>query len=548
MISLGITFLTGRYHATPWGRHVNEAAPEWPPSPWRLLRAFVATWKRKLDGNPDCEPKIVESLLKKLSANPHYYLPPASLGHTRHYMPWYKKGPTDKTLVFDAWVTLNKNASVILAWPDVTLSATERRALETISTHISFLGRAESWVELRVLSDEESTAIMTKINCIPSEDSTERPDFDPIRVLCLDPATAFLNEYTPKNVKTIEKGTNKRSIEIPLYNPDWHLCMETLELHDKKWSDPPGSRWVTYQRPANCFAVMEHAAKDSVKRTPPTVARFAVDGQVLPLVEDTLWIAEKARITAMGCYRRVEEHRLFQGNVPIGAPKPRSEAFSGKDDTGSPLEGHVHAYYLPTDEDGDGRIDHLTIVADKGFGPSDVKALDRMRRLKRDDGEPLNLVMLALGDENKVAPCQLFGPSCVWISATPFFTTRYPKRRGTKKDPPELLGIDNQRKFARHVLIEEIDRLRKRRTDVPEPLSVESLNDEHRCSKRQLRPIQFKQFRRFKMENRGSRAAGAFRIVFLTPVRGPIALGYGAHFGLGLFVPDKGGADTQDSK
>ena len=34
----------GRYHANPWDRAVNEGASEWPPSPWRILRALVATW------------------------------------------------------------------------------------------------------------------------------------------------------------------------------------------------------------------------------------------------------------------------------------------------------------------------------------------------------------------------------------------------------------------------------------------------------------------------------------------------------------------------
>ena len=38
-ITIKLTFPGGRYHATPWGRHVNEGVPEWPPSPWRLLRA-----------------------------------------------------------------------------------------------------------------------------------------------------------------------------------------------------------------------------------------------------------------------------------------------------------------------------------------------------------------------------------------------------------------------------------------------------------------------------------------------------------------------------
>ncbi len=34
-ISIAIQFSAGRFHATPWGHHVNEGLPEWPPSPWR---------------------------------------------------------------------------------------------------------------------------------------------------------------------------------------------------------------------------------------------------------------------------------------------------------------------------------------------------------------------------------------------------------------------------------------------------------------------------------------------------------------------------------
>ena len=35
------------------------------------------------------------------------------------------------------------------------------------------------------------------------------------------------------------------------------------------------------------------------------------------------------------------------------------------------------------------------------------------------------------------------------------------------------------------------------------------------------------------------RAGAAFRLTFAEPVRGPLALGFGAHFGLGLFVPQE---------
>ncbi|MFH1303100.1 MAG: type I-U CRISPR-associated protein Csb2, partial [Planctomycetota bacterium] len=47
MIAIEMKFPTGKLHATPWGRHVNEGAVEWPPSPWRFLRALLAVWHHK---------------------------------------------------------------------------------------------------------------------------------------------------------------------------------------------------------------------------------------------------------------------------------------------------------------------------------------------------------------------------------------------------------------------------------------------------------------------------------------------------------------------
>jgi CRISPR-associated protein Csb2 len=297
---------------------------------------------------------------------------------------------------------------------------------------------------------------------------------------------------------------------------------------------------VTYLRRKDCFAVVPRAQNSTPERPRPNVARFALDARVLPLVEDTLRVAENARITAMGCYRRLEERRLFGGHIPNDAPKPRSEVFSGKDAQGEPLHGHGHAHYLPTDEDGDGRLDHLTIYAPMGFGRAEVRALDSMRMLKREEGDPLRLVLLALGQQEAVAAHTVFGPSQVWVSATPFLATRHAKSRGRKKDPPNLLGPDNQREFARQVLMEEIARLREVRPDIPELISVEALNEEHRCGAHRLRPIQFKRFRRKRGDDGGRRSAGAFRITFPHPVLGPICLGHSSHFGLGLFVPEVG--------
>ncbi|NWG12449.1 MAG: type I-U CRISPR-associated protein Cas5/Cas6 [Acidobacteria bacterium] len=536
MIAIAIRFPGGRFHATPWGHHVNEGVPEWPPSPWRLLRAMVATWKRKLDDDPSCPAPVVESLLRKMASPPVFSLPPASTGHARHYMPWFKKGPGDRTLIFDTFVAVEKSAEVAILWPGETADAPERAALERLAAGLSFVGRAESWAEVRILCDDEAARAFKRFNCAPLENHVATGDMEFIRVLCPDPDSAFDNEHTP--AVRIAAGRRRRDTRssVKLYDPDWHLCLETLELHDKGWSDPPGSRWLTYLRPKACFVVSPRLKCCAEERPLPVAARFILDATVLPPVEDTLRIAEVARITAMGCHRRVAERCLGDNAMPGIAFRPRSEVLSGKDAQGRPLRGHRHAHYLPADEDGDGRIDHLTIFAPMGFGKTEAAALDRMRLLKLDRGDPVRLLLLALGQRETIAGNTIFGPSRVWESATPFLVTRHAKSRGRKKDPPHLLGPDKQREFARHVLLEEFTRLREVRPDIPEPISVEPLNEEHRCGTRRLRPIQFRRFRRKRGDDGGRRSAGAFRITFPQPVWGPICLGHSSHFGLGLFV------------
>lgn len=534
MIAVAIAFPSGRFHATPWGRHVNEAALEWPPSPWRILRAVVATWKRKFDEDDRLTPAVIESLLRKLADPPLFVLPPATPGHVRHFMPWFKKGPSDRTLVFDGFICMEKHQEVHCLWPKATLDPTERLALELLAAHIGFLGRAESWVECRVLEDDEAEAALGKVNCMPMEEKPHTSGYDPVRILCPDASTVFGNDHTPKKRLIEGRGKSRKTIDVPLYDPDWHLCMETFELHAKRWSNPPGAQWITYCRAKDCFATSAAPPHIEKNRMAPTIARFALDSTVLPLVEETLPVAELARRTVMGIFRRIEEKRHHLGNETGGKILPRSEVFSGKDADGNALQGHRHAYYLPTDEDDDGRIDHLTIVASMGFGPPEMRVLDALRKLKREDGDPLNLVLLAIGQTPEIFAPKLLGPSEVWISATPFLATRFQKPYGRKRDPAELLGAENRRKFARQVLVEEFSR---ERPELPEPIAVDFLNEENRCGAHGLRPIQFKRYRQKRGDDGGRRANGVFQIVFPEPVLGPICFGHSSHFGMGLFIP-----------
>src|SRR5580700_3543061 len=99
MITIRLVFAAGRYHGTPWGRHVNEGVTEWPPSPYRLLRSLYDVWQRKCFDIPS---EHVQEVLEGLAAGaPGFRLPRAAWTHTRSYLSSNAIDPTDKNLVFD---------------------------------------------------------------------------------------------------------------------------------------------------------------------------------------------------------------------------------------------------------------------------------------------------------------------------------------------------------------------------------------------------------------------------------------------------------------
>jgi CRISPR-associated protein Csb2 len=203
--------------------------------------------------------------------------------------------------------------------------------------------------------------------------------------------------------------------------------------------------------------------------------------------------------------------------------------FSGKTPDGSPLQDHRHAFYLATDEDGDGRLDHLTIYArgqigsdgqDSGFEEADLRALDAFHRLRQVGGKPdLRLVLLGVGKCDTWGDAPFLDRSRHWRSCTPFVLPRHQKTRGRKRETPGEQLCDELRRHG-----------------FPEPIALRELS---RCEL-EGRSIRWLEFRRERLFGSGSRGQGlgyGFEIEFRAPVSGPICLGYGCHFGLGLFIP-----------
>jgi CRISPR-associated protein Csb2 len=68
------------------------------------------------------------------------------------------------------------------------------------------------------------------------------------------------------------------------------------------------------------------------------------------------------------------------------------------------------------------------------------------------------------------------------------------------------------------------------------PAKIET-GDFAKVNGRKLRWLQFQRRRRHGEGLHAGEFGYGFQLTFAEPVPGPLALGYGAHFGLGLFVP-----------
>lgn len=487
MIGISMTFLAGRFHATPWGHHVNEGAVEYPPSPWRLLRSLVATFHRARPAGVSAEQ--LTRIVGALAAPPVYRLPQAATAHTRHY-----DAANGGIKFFDTFLALNPNAKLIWLWKDAELDAADRTALASLLESLGTFGRAESWCEATLLDDAKALAYFTGAASThdagdaawsaPLNSDDSLAGHEPVRVLMPD------------------------SIGAELMNA---LLDETAAMRKRKQLDPPGSRWMTYTRPLDLLTPRGVKAARPLRTGDVTLARFALNSTVLPPVQDALPFAEQVR-RALIRRRDDESH---------------SESITGKTFDGVPLEGHAHAHYLATDEDGDGRLDHVTVYAARGFERADVDALGRLSKIFRRGNRPdVRLVLVGLGtkDEGQFSNVSLLQPSRRWRSVTPFvlprFATRGAGKRARLRDTP----------------IEQLKREARVR-GLPEIISVEPTQGYQSKGRPLVRWLEFVT-RRFNGST-GYGVAG-FEIEFAEEVCAPLALGFGCHFGLGLFeaLPD----------
>ncbi len=549
MFAFAFRFPAGRYHATPWGRNVNEADVAWPPEPWRLMRTLIATYWRK--GNherwsEDSLARLIDALAGTL---PVYQLPEGAIhAHTRHYVP---RGQIDKargvektTLIFDAFLRLPKHAKLIAAWPDVALDADTFALAGDLAGAIGYLGRAESWVECEACSEWSEA-----VNCRPAATGFAG---DPVRLLAPVSPAAYAAERerliaaeegrilttakkrpSPKKLEAdIAKAFRSRRSRmdtLPVRFMD-ALALDTADYQDRGWSRPPAGREVLYARDrkvaAGVVARIPARQRRSRSRSDlPTVARFLLAGRPRPRIEDSIKIGELMRRAALSKFGwRYDE----AGDRYL--PKAPWE-ISGRGADGRPLDdpSHAHAFWLPEDADSDGLIDHVSVFIAAGINDRVRAKLDLITRLwlsARQRGEDAaddanakewRLALEGFGKPGDFAgSAPIFGTSKTWRSVTPFLASGHLKASGHRGEATRLL---------------------KRRGYDTEGVEIKKARRGPILGGSERRTLQFHRFRSRGRETQLDAAGTFLKIVFPTPVEGPLALGYGSHFGLGLFTP-----------
>src|SRR5207248_963741 len=127
----------------------------------------------------------------------------------------------------DRFVVLSKDQSngqyeeMIVQWPGVDLTDETRAALARLLSGLTYLGRAESWCDARLLPEPASF----QPNCVPATDGG-------VPVLVPDPEGWSGWDYSKK-------------IRRP--EPAWNLLAETADVQAARWTIPPGAMWTRYR-------------------------------------------------------------------------------------------------------------------------------------------------------------------------------------------------------------------------------------------------------------------------------------------------------------
>lgn len=539
MLAVRLTFPWGRYYAHPWGLNparLREA--EWPPSPWRLLRALAAGWFRANSGQEPTQEllTLLESLGREL---PEIAVGPVTFSQTVHWQPNFRAADKGDRAAATYKRTRHENhfaataSPVLFCWRTLALDEKQHSLLRDIIPHVSYFGRAESLCNLEV-ADGDLPADGWCRPCLNNGTPIRRIAEDSRDVFCPDP-----QGFQAADLWSRRAGRD----ELDRNNAPSHL-VEDLLAHQPL---PDGGRWVSYQMPVGwpgrwVVRVTKSARRKSLPVPAPRIAhylRFSLQCRIPVPLKFTVPLAEQFRKSAL----------THCGRANGGAISFALSGHNRPEDVGGE---HQQAFYLPlgTDRARPDLLNELHVWCPYGFTQTEVEALMGVHRLDWGSGKhPLKPVLMTIG--NTVPhDCQIsIGQisSRIWRSRTPFVPPRYFYRgnlHGAKlkaKDAPE----QQLAQCLRQVGIDTTGEIRRLTPNGQTQQSIPPLSDwdivrapaseEEALTSGVITAVHVPANSAGVEKTR--RIGLFFELVFDTPVslRVP-ALGHSAHFGLGLFT------------
>lgn len=479
-----IVLLSGRYHAHAWGEaHFGMAGPEWPPSPWRLLRALAASWFNA--SGRDCTESKRNQLLETLArcGSPTIWIPRVSFQEIPYYQPIVGEKGAKRVLHFDHFAvfaaTDGEDATFYFEFP-CELTFEQRDLLRTLLRRITYFGRAESRARLSLLDAGESPSSRALFDARPAGASS-----DPERRRRVLVPTSNLSA---RDLWTVDDRDDTHLVEALIKNSQ---------------ALPTGTEWIDYDvRPGWVMHELPVShARHPRGKAPLSALRATLFRRVPIPISDTVAVARDFRDQA------VEEYRRLTGR--------ESSRLSGRTADGGVCRGHAHAFYTPMPDRRTGRLAEIFVRipgGEDGIEPEERDALLSVATLWRDDRYP---ILVVTEEEN---PRPTAEPARLWRSTTPYL-------------PP--LRFTNRRREALDPAVQVTRSLREVCGIEPVVSAMSGLGGSGRIT-----PMRAHLYAGEGAGWRWTRRAGHwFEVHFPEPVVIPRPLGADAHFGLGLFEP-----------
>jgi CRISPR-associated protein Csb2 len=493
-------FPLGRFHATPWRvNSFDDPYGEWPPSPWRLVRAVTARWYqwvRELDREPDLTQ--LETLQRALCKSSYaFHLPPEAKNgiSLRQYHPtefgWRpaekKKAGTRSygtSLVQDNYWCVPPDAPVWWfiegeTWTDDLLPPLAECLDRTI-----YFGRAETLTRFRIAGSHDS---IPHANCRLQDQRTAGA----VPVLCA------------------LEDASRMDIERTTDHPD--AARRTV---------PPGAHWLFAARPARPAA---RERRRIPARTPEChLMQFALGWNVAPDPSAIVRLTSRFRGAVVRELLRIKTSGASTSWARATKEVRAAVAdMTGKDAESQPLKGHRHTEFLTWCESG--RPTRLLVWRGaRAFDDDEQEAI--LLAAARDvswaragaDVDEWRVRLIPLDTDVPAPPGFDRSAALAWESVTPYVPPRH-RLRGGKERPSESLASQITRELLGRGFSDRVA------VEVVESAGWVSVHVPWR-SARQRAHI-------------GKRRGYAVRLQFVTPVVGPIRLGHSSSFGLGLFRP-----------